>query len=154
WTGAVEALSSVGNSVSVLADDVVDVVPAGSDRWRVHLAGHDPLDADAVLLAVGNVTAPGPEAVADHPGYFNFEVARELPDAEPLLAARLATLPTGSRRIVVLGSSAAATEFLYAAEGAPALDGLLDGLVVLSPSGRIPDGLCSDHATPPTLRRL
>jgi uncharacterized NAD(P)/FAD-binding protein YdhS len=154
WSDAVETLGLSGISVSVLAAEVEDVVPGGSDRWRVHLAGRDPLDADAVVLAVGNVTASAPEAVADHPGYLGFEVARELTAAEPRLAARLAALPTGSRRIVVLGSSAAATEFLYAVEGGSELDGLVDELVVLSPSGRIPDGLCSSHVTPHALRRM
>ena len=154
WTDAVKSLDSSGISVSVLAAEVVDVVPAGPDRWRVQLAGRDPLDADAVLLAVGNVTAPAPEAVTHHPGYLSFEVARELAAAEPRLAARLATLPTGSRRIVVLGSSAAAIEFLYAAEGGAELDGLVDELIVLSSSGRIADGLCSAHVTPHALRRL
>jgi uncharacterized NAD(P)/FAD-binding protein YdhS len=154
WNDAAETLGLSGMSVSVLAAEVEDVVCAGPDRWRVHLAGRDPLDADAVLLAVGNVTAAAPEAVADHPGYLGFEVARELTAAEPRLAARLAAQPSGSRRIAVLGSSAAATEFLYAVEGAPELDGLLDELVVLSPSGRIPDGLCSSHVTPHALRRL
>ncbi len=154
WAEAVGNLDSSGISVSVVAAEVLDVVRAGSDRWRVQLAGRDPLDADAVLLAVGNVTAPAPDAVADHPGYRSFEVARDLADSEPQLAARLATLPSGSRRIAVLGSSAAAIEFLYAAEGAPDLDGLIDELVVLSSSGRLPDGLRSAHVTPPTLRRL
>jgi uncharacterized NAD(P)/FAD-binding protein YdhS len=70
------------------------------------------------------------------------------------VAARLAALPTGSRRIAVLGSSAAATEFLYAVEGGPELDGLVDELVVLSPSGRIADGLCSAHVRPHALRHL
>lgn len=154
WTDAVEALRSSGISVSMLAAEVVDVVPAGSDLWRVHLAGRDPLDANAVLLAVGNVTAPAPDAVADHPGYLSFEVARELAASEPLLTARLAELPTGSRGIAVLGSSAAAIEFLYAVEGASELDGVVDELVVLSGSGRIPDGLCSAHVTPHTFRHL
>ena len=154
WSEAVETLGLRGISVSVIAADVEDVVPGGADRWQVHLAARDPLDAAAVLLAVGNVTAPAPEAVAGHPGYLDFEVARELKTAEPRLAARLAALPTGRRRIVVLGSSAAATEFLYAVEGGPELDGLVDELVVLSPSGRIPDGLCSSHVTPHALRRM
>ena len=154
WSGAVEALARSGIAVSVVAAEVEDVVSGGSDRWQVRLVGHDPLDAAAVLLAVGNVTATAPDAVADHPGYAGFEIARELRTAEPRLAARLAALPAGSRRIVVLGSSAAATEFLYAAEGASELDGLVDELVVLSPSGRIPDGLCSSHATPFALRRM
>jgi uncharacterized NAD(P)/FAD-binding protein YdhS len=154
WSGAVESLALSGISVKVLASEVQDVVRAGSDRWRVHLAGHDPLDADVVLLAVGNVTASAPAAVAEHPGYLGFESARELAAAEPRLAARLAALPTGSRRIVVLGSSAAATEFLYAVEGLSEREGLVDELVVLSPSGRIPDGLCSSHVTPHALRRL
>jgi uncharacterized NAD(P)/FAD-binding protein YdhS len=154
WSDAVGTLGLSGISVSVLAAEVQDVVPGESDRWRVHLAGREALDADAVLLAVGNVTASAPESIAEHPGYLSFEVARELPAAEPRLAARLAALPAGSRRIVVLGSSAAATEFLYAVEGAPALDGLVDELVVLSPSGRIPDGLCSSHVTPHALRRM
>ncbi len=153
WADAVETLGSSGVTVNVVAGDVVDVVPAGSDRWRVQLAGHDPLDADAVLLAVGNVTAPAPEAVAGHPGYLSFEVARELTAAEPRLAARLAALPPGSRRIAVLGSSAAATEFLYAAEGSE-YAGLVDELVVLSPSGRIADGLPSAHVRPHVLRHL
>ena len=154
WSDAVQTLGLSGVSVSVLAADVEDVLPGGSEGWQVHLAGRDPLDAAAVLLAVGNVTAPAPEAVADHPGYLSFEVARELRTAEPRLAARLTALPTGSRRIVVLGSSAAATEFLYSVEGGSELDGLVDELVVLSPSGRIPDGLCSSHVTPPALRRM
>jgi uncharacterized NAD(P)/FAD-binding protein YdhS len=154
WSDAVETLGLSGISVSVLAAEVEDVVPGGADRWRVHLAGRGPLDADVVLLAVGNVTASAPEPVADHPGYLGFEVARELTAAEPRLAARLAALPTGSRRIAVLGSSAAATEFLYAVESAPELDGVVDELVVLSPSGRIPDGLSSGHVTSPALRRL
>jgi len=154
WAEVAEILGRSGVSVSVLADEVRDVVPTGPDRWRVHLAGRDPLDADAVLLAVGNVTAPAPEAVAEHPGYLSFEVARELATSERRLAARLAALPAGSRRIAVLGSSAAAIEFLYAVEGAPELDGLVDELVVLSRSGRIPDGLASAHATPHTLRNL
>ena len=153
WTDAVETLGSLGVAVSALAAEVVDVVPAGSDRWRVQLAGRDPLDADAVLLAVGNVTAPAPEVVADHPGYLSFEVARELAAAEPRLATRLATLPPGSRRIAVLGSSAAATEFLYAVEGSE-FAGLVDELVVLSPSGRIADGLPSAQVTPCVLRHL
>jgi uncharacterized NAD(P)/FAD-binding protein YdhS len=154
WSDAVESLGSAGISVSVVAGEVEDVVPTASDRWWVHLAGRDPLDADAVLLAVGNVTASTPDPVAGHPGYLGFEAARELAAAEPRLAARLAALPQGSRRIAVLGSSAAATEFLYAVEGGSGLDGLVDELVVLSPSGRIPDGLCSSHVTPHRLRRL
>jgi uncharacterized NAD(P)/FAD-binding protein YdhS len=154
WTDAVETLGSSGVTVSALAAEVVGVVPAGSDLWRVQLAGRDPLDADAVLLAVGNVTAPAPEAVADHPGYLDFEVARELAAAEPRLAARLTALPPGSRRIAVLGSSAAATEFLYAVEGGSELARLVDELVVLSPSGRIADGLRSAHVRPHALRHL
>src|SRR5437764_1164407 len=154
WSDAVETLGFFGISVSVLAAEVEDVIPGESDRWRVHLAGREALDADAVLLAVGNVTASAPASIAEHPGYLSFEVARDLPAAEPRLAARLAALPAGSRRIVVLGSSAAATEFLYAVEGGPGLDGLVDELVVLSPSGRIPDGLCSSHVAPPALRRM
>jgi uncharacterized NAD(P)/FAD-binding protein YdhS len=154
WRDAVETLGRSGVSVSVIAAEVEDVVPGRRDRWQVHLAARDPLDAAAVLLAVGNVTAPAPEEVAGHPGYLNFEMARELKTAEPLLAARLAALPTGSRRIVVVGSSAAATEFLYAVEGGSELDGLVEELVVLSPSGRIPDGLCSSHVTPHVLRRM
>lgn len=154
WTDVVETLGLSGISVSALAAEVVDVVPAGSGRWRVHLAGRDPLEADAVLLAVGNVTAPAPEAVADHPGYLGFEVAREVAATEPRLAARLAALPTGSRRVAVLGSSAAATESLYALEGGSELAGLVEELVVLSPSGRIADGLRSTHVTPHTLRHL
>jgi uncharacterized NAD(P)/FAD-binding protein YdhS len=153
-SGAVEGLARSGITVSVVATEVEDVVPGGSDRWQVHLAGRAPLDAAAVLLAVGNVTAKAPDAVADHPGYVGFEIARELRTAEPRLAARLAALPSGRRRIVVLGSSAAATEFLYAAEGASELVGLVEELVVLSPSGRIPDGLCSSHATPFALPRM
>ncbi len=154
WTDAAETLGASGITVSVLAAEVVDVVPAGAGRWRVHLAGRGPLDADAVLLAVGNVTAPAPEAVADHPGYLNFEVARELAASEPRMAARLAALAPGSRRIAVLGSSAAAIEFLYAVEGGSELAGLVDELVVLSPSGRIADGLRSTHLRPHTLRHL
>ena len=154
WSDAVDTLGRSGVSVSVIAAEVEDVVPGGRDRWQVHLAARDPLDAAAVLLAVGNVTAPAPEEVAGHPGYLNFEMARELKTAEPLLAARMAALPTGSRRIVVLGSSAAATEFLYAVEGGSELGGLVEELVVLSPSGRIPDGLCSSHVTPHALRRM
>jgi uncharacterized NAD(P)/FAD-binding protein YdhS len=154
WADTVDSLGSSGISVIVIAAEVVDVVPAGSDRWRVHLSGRDPLDADAVVLAVGNVTAPTPEAVAEHPGYLGFEVARELAASEPRLAVRLAALTTGTRRITVLGSSAASIEFLYAAEGAPELEGLVDELVVLSRSGRIADGLCSAHATPHVLRHM
>ena len=154
WAAAVADLDAAGVPVTVLTTEVMDVVPTGSDRWRVQLAGHEPLDADAVLLAVGNVTAAAPDAVADHPAYRSFEVARELQASEPQLAARLASLSSGSRRIAVLGSSAAAIEFLYAAEGAPELDGLIDELVVLSSSGRLPDGLPSGHETPPILRRL
>jgi uncharacterized NAD(P)/FAD-binding protein YdhS len=153
WAEAVETLGTSGIAVRVVADEVLDVVPVGSDRWQVQLAGHDPLDADAVLLAVGNVTAPAPEAAAEHPGYLNFEVARELAAAEPRLAARLASLPPGSRRIAVLGSSAAATEFLYAVEGSEHA-GLVEELVVMSPSGRIADGLGSSHVRPHALRHL
>ena len=80
-------------------------------------------------------------------------MARELTAAEPRLAARLAALPPGSRRVAVLGSSAAATEFLYAAEGSE-YAGLVDELVVLSPSGRIADGLPSAHARPHVLQHL
>lgn len=154
WADAVEALGRFGISVSVVAAEVLDVVPTGSGRWRVHLAARDPLDADAVLLGVGNVTAPPAETVADRPGYVGFEVARELAMSEPRLAARLAALPEGSRRIAVLGSSAAAIEFLYAAEGASELDGLVEELVVLSPSGRVPPGLCSANVDPHAFKRL
>lgn len=52
-----ETLGLSGISVSVLAAEVEDVVPGGADRWRVDLAGRDPLDADAVLLAVGNASS-------------------------------------------------------------------------------------------------
>ena len=154
WREAAETLGRSGILVSVLAAEVEDVVPGGSDRWQVHIAGGESLDAAAVLLAVGNVTAPAPEAVADLPGYLGFEVARELTSAEPRLALRLAALPAGSRRIAVLGSSAAAIEFLYAVEGGSELDGLVDELVVLSPSGRLPDGLCSSQPMPHALRRM
>jgi uncharacterized NAD(P)/FAD-binding protein YdhS len=154
WSEAVEVLGLAGISVSVLAAEVQDVVPAGPDRWRVHVTGREALDADAVLLAVGNVTAAASDALADSPAYLSFEVARELMAAEPRLAARLAALPAGSRRIVVLGSSAAAIEFLYAVEGASELSGVVDQIVVLSPSGRIPDGLPSSQVTPHSLRHM
>ncbi|MBV9310229.1 MAG: FAD/NAD(P)-binding protein [Solirubrobacterales bacterium] len=154
WADAVEVLGASGISVSVLSAEAIEIVKAGADRWRVHLGGRDPLDADAVLLAVGNVTAPAPDAVAKHPGYLGFETARELAVTEPRLAAQLSALPKEMRRIAVLGSSAAATEFLYAVEGGSEVSGLVEELVVMSPSGRIPDGLPSANTTPHTLRHL
>jgi uncharacterized NAD(P)/FAD-binding protein YdhS len=142
FAAARRQLARHGVHVSVRCGEVTGIRPAGTG-WQVLAAGGvPPVHAAAVLLAVGSLSTAPPADVGDDPRYFTYRDAREVDTVRARLASVLARHP-GRPRIAVLGSSAAASEVLYCLEASAAVARAGGEVVVVSPSGRLADGLPS-----------
>ncbi|MBF9132803.1 FAD/NAD(P)-binding protein [Plantactinospora sp. S1510] len=148
FAAARRRLAARGVPVRVLTGEVRTVRAAGDGWLLTVLDAPAPIAVDTALLGLGSPLPP-PPPVADHPGFFSYSQAREVPTFRARLSRLLAAPDDGCRRVVVLGSAAAACEVLYLLEGTVASD-----VVVLSRSGRLPDGLPSGIAEPFTCREL
>lgn len=139
-------LARRGVSVTVVAGQVTQIRPAGHGLWDL-ITGQQALRAHAVLLAVGSLCPPPPAAVAGHPRFFSYERARDIARMESEVGLLLARSRPDDRRLVVLGSATAACEVLYCLEDCPGVGPECEVLVV-SRSGRLPDGLPSGKPVP------
>jgi uncharacterized NAD(P)/FAD-binding protein YdhS len=144
-----DALAARGVTVSEQRGEALSVRPYGHDRWRVAIDGRPgPLVAGTVLLAVGGLPRRVPDGIAADPRYFTHADLRRLNATENRLHDLLVRRPAGRRRVVLIGSSAAASEVLFCLEGSLRVAGLIDEFAVVSPSARLADGLTSGLIAP------
>lgn len=148
-------LAACGVVVHVVKGEARSVLPTAGHGFRVSVSGiAEPLTADLIVLAPGCLDTAAPPGVGAHPGYYTHGRACDLPDSDAAMARLLAGRPVGRRRVVVLGSAAAASEVIAVVAASPAVAQVLDEVMVVSTSGRLPDGQPSGPDAPFTCRSL
>jgi uncharacterized NAD(P)/FAD-binding protein YdhS len=153
FTAAQRTLAAHGVSVRVLRTDAIAV--RRGDGWLVDLADQaEPLDADAVVLGVGSPVKDPPPHLAAHPAFLGHPEIRDVGAFEDRLRPLLSAAATGQRRVVVLGSGAAACEVLYLVEGSDRLAAMIDGVTVVTRGAELPHGLPSGKPEPYVAREL
>jgi uncharacterized NAD(P)/FAD-binding protein YdhS len=142
FVAARRLLARSGVSVNMLSGEVTGIRPVETG-WHVLVAGRGlPVHAQTVLLAVGSLGAARPAEVGDDRRYFSYSDARDVANTRGRLLSVLARHP-GRPRLAVLGSSAAASEVLYCLEASRTVARSVGEVVVVSPSGRLADGVPS-----------
>ncbi|HEY1697318.1 MAG TPA: FAD/NAD(P)-binding protein [Polyangiaceae bacterium] len=97
--GALEGARRSGLPVSTIRGEVSSLTPRRFGGYRVVAAGHAPIDADVVVLALGNLPSSRFRAL-EGPGF----VASPYPSAE--MCARI----PGNARVAILGSGLSAID--------------------------------------------
>ncbi len=144
FMNACSELAVNGVSVSVISAAVTDVRSDGS-CWRIALDHSlDTLQARAVVLGIGGPVAPRPFPLLP---YFRGS-------GLDLAAVERGILGAGGGDVLLLGSAASAVEMVYCIEADPRLRNMVDRVVTISPSGRLPDGLPSGSSAPFPARRI
>ncbi len=131
---AASALQLLDTTVTVRTATATTIERRG-DVWRIGLDdAAEPLTARAVLLATGGPRQPD---VVGQPGYLSGTPSLDLKDVERALTER------PGADLLILGSAASAVEMVYCLEGQDDVG----RVVVVSPSGRLPDGLRSTDSS-------
>lgn len=138
--------------VDLLTGEAVLLTRDGSGAFRLGLRDGRVIHAGRVLLGVGSLPSSLAPHLAGLPG-FVANVCRDGPSLETVAAdARLEQ--AASKRAVIVGGNAAAMEAVYTLRHMSGLSAALDEIVVISPSGFLPDGEPSPHETAFVAQRL
>lgn len=132
--------------VDLLQDEVVSLARSGKG-FRIGFRNGAALDAGTVVLALGSLPPDPAPDLDGTPGYIH----NMNPPSGAQLQSVLQTLSKEggkSGRIAIIGSHASAMEAIYTIALEHSLDRIISKVVVISPSGRLPDAHSSGIAAP------
>jgi uncharacterized NAD(P)/FAD-binding protein YdhS len=136
---AARALARAGVEVNHVVGEVVDAWQEGR-VWRLRLADRSSMGAAVLVLGIGADPEPIRAGLDGRDDYIATGDHATCLDRVVRIVRQRAP---ADRRLVVLGSAAAAMEFLYCAASDSALQQSVSEVVIVSKGGRLPDGLPS-----------
>lgn len=124
-------------SVDLLADEVITLTRVPDGSLRAGLRSGGVLSGRRVLLGLGSLPLR-PAHDLEGPGCIH-DFYRQGPGALRAFCERTKSSKGGPRRAVIIGSNSAAMEALHSIHFDRELCGALHAVLVISPSGRLPD---------------
>jgi uncharacterized NAD(P)/FAD-binding protein YdhS len=154
---ALDHARELGVKIDLIAGEAISLNRESDGVLRVGLRQGGTLAGRQLLLGVGSLPPDPAPHLEGVPGYLHEPC---LPDGNRSFKSLLGKVLTGTdspRRAVLIGSNATAMEALYMIAHQLDLVAALDEILVVSPSGSLPDAACSDLQRifePRSLRRL